>query len=198
MATKPNGQFSFQALLNDEIKISSIGYQEYVFMITEEFKDLDEPFKIDLTPRTYLLDSVEVIHWSDQFYLKRPIWDTLKFDNPFQTDNPTDWTKTNIIPNSDGNAGFTITGFLNSFDKDLRQKKYLQRFKEAEKFQLERKAQLERKFNKTFVKEITDIDDRVLDEFMAFCNFRDGEILRATEYELTLMILRKYEAFLIR
>ena len=135
----------------------------------------------------------------DNFYLKKPIWDTLEIENPYlNTTNPTDWTKSNIISNTDGSVGFAITGFLNSFDKDLQQKKYLERFKKAEKFRTDRKAELEKKFNKVFVKDITDIDDRIIEEFMEFCNFSNGEILRATEYELTVMILARYKEFLVR
>lgn len=199
MATTNTGSFQFDALVGDEVKISSIGYHDYIFVITEEFKDLKEPFKAYLIPRTYVLDSVEVIQMRDNFYLKKPIWDTLEFQNPFlNTTNPRDWSKSNIVPNTDGSAGFAITGFLNSFDKDLQQKRYLDRFKKADKFRADRKAELEKKFNKEFVKEITNIDDRVIEEFMEFCDFRDGQILRATEYELTVMILARYKEFLVR
>lgn len=199
LATTNTGTFEFKAQVDDEIKISSIGYQDYILVITEEFKDLKELLKIYLIPRTYVLDSVEVIQMRDNFYLKRPIWDTLEINNPYlNTTNPTDWTKNNFIPNTDGSAGFAITGFLNSFDKDLQQKKYLERFKKAEKFRAERKIELDKKFNKAFVKNITDIDDRVIEEFMEFCNFRDSEILKASEYELTVMVLARYKEFLVR
>lgn len=199
MATSQKGAFTFDAQIGDEIKVSSIGYNDYIFVITEEMLNLDEPFKIYLYPKTYVLDSVEVIQMRDNFYLKKPKWDTLEIDNPFLNRlNPRDWEKVNTIPNTDGSAGFAITGFLNSFDKDLQQKKYLERFQKAEKFRTERQAELDKRFNKKMVKRITDIDDRVIDEFMVFCDFRDGEILRATEYEMTLKILAKYKLFLIR
>ena len=204
MATTETGFFNFKAQIGDEVKISSIGYHDYLFIITQEHLELEEPFKAYLMPKTYVLDSIEVIQMTENFYLKRPKWDTLDINNPYlnKTD-PTDWEKVNVIPHSNieetkGLAGFTISGFLNSFDKDLQQKKYLERFKKADLFRAERKAELDKKFNKEMVKEITDIDDRVIDEFMTFCNFRDGEILRATEYEMTVMILDRYKQFLLR
>ena len=40
MATTNTGTFQFKALVGDEIKISSIGYQDYIFIISEEFKNL--------------------------------------------------------------------------------------------------------------------------------------------------------------
>ncbi len=198
VGTNETGYFEFPASVGDEIKVSSIGYHPQLFIITEDHKENEETILIRLLPKTYELDSVEVIQMRDNFYLIKPIWDTLKIDNPYLTDNPRNWDNINTLPNTNGLAGVTITGFLNGFDKDLQQKKYLQRFKEEDKFRAERKTELEKRFNKKLVKEITDIDDRVLDEFMKFCDFRDGEILRASPYEMTVMILNKYEQFLIR
>lgn len=199
MASTEAGQFKFEAQLGDEIKISSIGYHDYVFLITEEHLKIDEDYKVYMVPKTYVLDSIVVVQMKDNFYLKKPRWDTLNFNNPYlNTTNPTDWSKPNVVPNTDGTAGFAITGFLNGFDKDLQQKKRLEMLKKADKFKAERKAEIEKRFNKTMVKDITDIDDRVIQEFMTFCDFRDGEILRATEYEMTVKILAKYKLFLRR
>lgn len=202
-ASNTGGYFRFDVEIGDEIKISAIGYHPQAFLITENNEAEDQIITILLLPKTYELDSVTVIQMRDNFYLKKPIWDTLDIRNPYLTKNPIDWDQVNAIPHSNitetnGLAGFTITGFLNGFDKDLQQKKYLERFREADKFQAQRKADLEKRFNKELVKEVTDIDDRVIDEFIAFCDFRDGEILRATEYEMTVMILAKYKLFLQR
>jgi hypothetical protein len=197
-ATDNKGDFIIQVETGDILRLSSVGYHAQVIIITAEFKESKEAIPIFLLPKTYELDSVEVIQMSDNFYLKKRVWDTLTINNPYLGANPRDWGKTNVLPNTNGLAGVTITGFLNSFDKDLQQKKYLQRFAEAEKFKTERKAALEKKFNKTFVKAITGIDDRVIEEFMEFCDFRDGVILRSTKYELTVLILEKYKQFLMR
>ena len=91
-----------------------------------------------------------------------------------------------------------ITGFLNAFDKDLQQRKILRKIRQAEAFKKERQAEREKYFNKDLVKRVTRIDDRVIDEFMEYCNFLDGQIIGKTEYEVTLLILEKYKTFLWR
>lgn len=197
-ASNENGRFTFEAQVGQQIKITSIGFHPHLFIITNDHKNADQVIPIKLLPKTYELDSVVVIQMRDNFYLKRPIWDTLQIQNPYLSNNPRDWGQINTLGNTDGSAGFTITGFLNSFDKDLKQKRYLQRFAEAERFRSDRKKEIEKRFNKALVKKITRIDDRVIDEFMEFCDFRDGVILRSTEYELTVLILEKYKAFLLR
>jgi len=197
-ATDNKGDFMIQVEIGDILRLSSVGYHTQVMIITAEYKQNKEPIPFFLLPKTYELDSVEVIQMSDNFYLKKRVWDTLNINNPYLGANPRNWGKTNVLPNTNGLAGVTITGFLNSFDKNLQQKRYLQRLAEAEKFKNERRAALEKKFNKSFVKAITGIDDRVIEEFMEFCDFRDGVILRSTEYELTVLILEKYKRFLMR
>jgi len=198
VASDESGYFTFEAQIGDQIRISSIGYHPQIFIITEAHEQEEQVIQILMLPKTYELDSVEVFQLRDNFYLKRPIWDTLKIENPYLTNDPINWGKTNTFGNTDGTAGITITGFLNSFDKDLQQKKYLQRFSAAERFRKEREVELARRFNKEIVKNITRIDDRVIDEFMAFCDFRDGVILNSTAYELTIKILEKYKLFLKR
>ena len=198
VASDEKGNFSFAARVGEQIRVSSIGYHPQMLIITEDYLNTEEVILIRLLPKTYELDSIEVIQLRDNFYLKKPIWDTLDIKNPYLSRTPRNWDNVNTIGNTDGSAGFAITGFLNSFDKDLQQRKYLQRIKEAQKFREERKVELEKRFNKAMVKRITRIDDRVIDEFMTFCDFRDGVILRSTEYELTKLILEKYRLFLLR
>jgi len=197
-ASNEAGFFDIPVELGDQIQITSIGYHPNMLIITQDYLDTEAVIPIFLLPKTYELDSVTVIQMTDDFYLKRRVWDTLKIQNPYLTSNPRDWGTVNTLPNTNGLAGVTITGFLNSFDKDLQQKRYLDRFEKAKRFKEEREAELAKRFNKEMVKEITNIDDRVIDEFMEFCDFRDGEILRSSEYEMVVKILAKYKQFLVR
>jgi hypothetical protein len=59
------------------------------------------------------------------------------------------------------------------------------------------KKQVYKKFNPVLVKKITGIntDEEIL-EFMAYCSFSDELIRNTNEYDLMVMIARKYEEFL--
>lgn len=197
VGAKENGSFEFRVDSNDTLSITSIGYKPLMFVINLEELDLTEQILFKLEPTTYELDSVQVIHLTENFYLRRPTLDTLDLGlyNPSQI---RDWDKMQILPAENGEAGFVITGFLNDFDKDLQQRKDLKKIKEAEAFKKQRKAEREQYFNKALVKRVTRIDDRVIDEFMEYCNFLDGQIIGKTEYEVTLLILKKYKEFLWR
>jgi hypothetical protein len=58
------------------------------------------------------------------------------------------------------------------------------------------KRQVYAKFNPDVIKKVIGIttDEEIL-EFMAFCNFSDEWIVNTDEYDLMVMIARKYEAF---
>lgn len=199
LASNHVGEFGFEAQVGDVVKITSIGYNDYHLVLTEDHAKEDERITLFMDSRTYVLDSVVVFELSDNFYLRRKKWDTLQVQNPYlNTVDPTDWSKTQFIPNTDGTAGVAIAGLLNVFDKSHREQKQLKKLEEATKFQKERQSKIEAKFNKKLVKRVTRIDDRVIDEFMDFCDFRDAEILYSSEYELTMKILERYKAFLIR
>lgn len=197
MGATDKGKFNFLIENGDSLRISSIGYETLTLLINFEELDLSIENKFELQPTVYELDSIEIMQLSDNFYLKKPKLDTLDlgFYNPRYI---MDWTEINTLPNTNGLAGFTITGILNSFDKDLKQKKIINEFKKSEEFKKQRQAEREKYFNKELVKRVTRIDDRVIDEFMEFCNFLDGQIIGKTEYQVTLLILKKYKEFLVR
>lgn len=198
-ASKSDGGFSFQVNIGDEIRITSVGFEPWFYTISEVDREDKRPYMVQMEEKVYELEDVEISELSDNFYLKRPPRDTLKIANPFlNTENPTDWSKSQIVPLENGQAGFAITGIFNSFDRQLQQKKKLKELREAERFIKERKTEREKYFNKEMVRRITRIDERVIDEFMEYCAFLDGEIIGKSEYEITLKVLQRYKSFLRR
>ena len=59
----------------------------------------------------------------------------------------------------------------------------------------EAKGSLSDGTRKDLVRRVTRIDERVIDEFMDYCNFLDYEIIGKSEYEITIIVLKKYQAF---
>lgn len=60
-----------------------------------------------------------------------------------------------------------------------------------------RKNEVYNKYNPDLIKKVTGLqhDDEVM-EFMKFCNFSDDYILNITEYDLVVVIMKKYEEFI--
>lgn len=192
------GAFELPVHVGDTIQFTSIGYESFVMLVTEELKVSDdrENVKLFMIPAVYELDSVVVFHIGDDFYLKRKKGQPIEVIGlPKPTENPRDWSKPQVV--ADGN-GVGIYGLLNVFDKKLKQEKKIRQLQAEIDYQKEREEKLRVRYNKEIVKEVTGIDDRVIDEFMDFCNFTEGEILRSNEYEMTVRLLQRYEAFLRR
>lgn len=192
------GKFRFPIENGDTLQISSIGYETLTLSLNFDEIDFSKENIFKLSPTVYELDSIEVIQLSDDFYLKRPKRDTLSL-GIYKPSQIRDWNKIQTIPYmQNGEIGMVITGIFNDFDKKIQQEKIIKAFEESEAFKIKRQEEREKYFNKELVKRVTRIDDRVIDEFMEFCNFLDGQIIGKSEYEVTLLILKKYKAFLIR
>ena len=197
VATDNEGKFEFPVQLNDSIKITSIGYEPVNFTITASLMETHpEGLFIQLEEGTYLLDSVVVTGFAKDFYLNRP--ERVPMDLGFVDPNApkTDWSKPQMETLEQGGVG--ISGLLNFLDRKFMEKRKLNVLVTAQEKEKTQKEAVEAKFNKEFVKFVTRIDDRVIDEFMEFCNFYDIEILRASEYQLAQKVLNKYDAFLRR
>ena len=199
LASKSDGSFSFLVNIGDEIRITSVGYEPWFYTISNIDRTDKRPYTVQMDQKIYEIEGVEIIELSDDFYLKRPKRDTLKIPNPFlNSENPTDWSVPQLVPSNNGQAGVAISGLLNTLTKEYKQQKILKEWKAAKEFLSKREKEREKHFNKDLVRRVTRIDERVIDEFMEFCGFLDGEIIGKSEYEITVKILNRYEAFLRR
>lgn len=192
------GEFELPVNIGDEIKFTSIGYEPVSLMVTEDLRmSIDkEPLVLFMIPAVYELDSVVVFHIGEDFYLKRKKGEPVEIVGlPKPTGKPRDWSKPQVIV--DG-GGIGIYGLLNVFDKKLQQQKKVRKLQAAIDYRKKREEQLNAVYNKQIVKRITGIDDRVIDEFMEFCDFTEGELLTYNEYQITARLLNRYQAFLRR
>lgn len=192
------GEFEVPVNIGDEIKFTSIGYEPVSLLVTEDLKaSIDkEPLVLFMIPAVYELDSVVVFHIGEDFYLKRKKGKPIEIVGlPKPTGKPRDWSKPQVVV--DG-GGIGIYGLLNIFDKKLQQQKKVRKLQAALDFKKKREEELNAVYNKQIVKHVTGIDDRVIDEFMEFCGFTEGELLTYNEYQITARLLKRYQAFLRR
>ncbi len=194
------GTFYIPVYIGDSIRFSSIGYEPLEIIIDDNIiESLDEELMLFMIPAIYELDSVVVFQLADDFYLKRKRGEPIEIVGlPRPPENPKDWSKPQMSWGTDYGGGVTISGLLDVFDKQIQQEKRLKKMLSAKNLQEERRVKIDSKFNKKFVKMITGIDDRVIDEFMKFCSFSDNYIMGSSEYQLTLGLLDRYQSFLRR
>jgi len=194
------GRFNIPVFVGDSIRFSSVGYEPLTIVIDENIvSSHGEELMLFMIPAVYELDSVVVFELGDDFYLKRQKGKPIEIVGlPRPPKNPKDWSKPQLSYGTEYGAGVTISGLLNVFDKKLQEKKRLKRMVDAKNIQLAHRAKVNSKFNQKFVKMITGIDDRVIDEFMEFCSFSDTYILNSSEYQLTIGLLDQYQHFLRR
>ncbi len=201
IASTPQGAFEIPVQVGDSIRVSSIGYADFYFLVTEEMDELGYVKTIEMTQEAKALADFEVFELSDNFYLRRRIPDTLP---PIRglgfASMPLIGIPSKYVPEPDPQFQlFSVAvPIFQEISKNPKQARIIRKMEEATAFQSSRKKERAKYFNKDIVKRVTRIDDRVIDEFMEFCNFLDGEILGRSEFDITQKIMIKYEAFLRR
>lgn len=200
IASNPAGNFEIPVNTGDSIKISSIGYADYTFVVTSQMRASGHIQIIEMTEQSLALDDFRIYQMSDNFYLRRQVLDTLA--PPVKGVNvlgmPLTGPPSKFVPQESGDFKILSIPIFQEISKNPKQARIIRKMEEATAFQINRQKEREKYFNKALVKRITRIDDRVIDEFMTFCNFLDGEILGRSEFDISQKILIKYQAFLRR
>lgn len=200
VATTPQGRFEIPVNLGDSIRITTVGFADYVFAVTTEMRQSSEVKIIEMTEEALALGDFRIYQMSDNFYLRRKLLDTL--EAPVKGINvlglPLIGPPSKFVPQESGDVKIFSVPIFQELSKNPKQARIIRKMEEANAFKTQRQKEREKYFNKDIVKRVTRIDDRVIDEFMEFCNFLDGEILGRSEFDITQKILVKYEAFLRR
>lgn len=201
IASTSEGKFEIPVGLGDSIKVSSVGYADYIFQVTFDMRNSGTVETIEMSQQALALDDFVISQMSDDFYLKRKI-DTLP--PPARglgyASMPLIGIPSKYVPIPDPQFQvFSVSiPIFQELSKNPKQARIIRKMEEATAFQAQRKKERDKYFNKGLVKRVTRIDDRVIDEFMEFCNFLDGEILGRSEFDITQKILIRYQAFLRR
>lgn len=201
IATDLQGRFNIPVTIGDSIKVSSVGYADYTFLVTNEMANSDFIKIIELSQEAFALDDFEIFQLPDDFYLKRKLPDTMP---PIQglgwASLPLIGIPSKYVPTAD--PQFQVFSMavpiFQETSRNPKQARMIRRMEAALSFKSQRKIEREKYFNKALVKKVTRIDERVIDEFMEFCNFLDGEIIGKTDYQISQKILNRYKAFLKR
>lgn len=191
-----NGNFVFSSNLQDSIKFTAIGYEDF-YLVIDEIHRSEKFITVRLVPRTYLLQSLD-FYANDPmkgFYLKDIERDTIRYMSKGYP-GASYWNGT-----PGGGTGY-ITGFANLFNRHHKQEKKLgkilaeeERLEQLQKAEAERKLKLEEKYSPDLVQRITDLEGGELENFMTLYKPSDLFIMRSTQYEIALQIVNSYREY---
>jgi hypothetical protein len=191
-----NGNFSFHCNLNDSIKFTAIGYEDFYLLAGDSIKS-ESFITVQLKPKSYLLETLD-FYANDPmkgFYLKDIKRDTIRLGSKGMP-GAGYW---NASPS--GGSGY-ISAFANLFNKHHKQEKKLRKIlEEEERYNLEKEAEeirrktLEEKYNMDLVRHITDLKGVELEEFVEKYKPSDLFILRSTRYEIALQIVNSFREY---
>lgn len=191
------GNFSFTCHLNDSIKFTAIGYEDFYLYINDSI-DHNPFLSIHLAPKIYLLESLD-FYANDPmkgFYLKDIDRDTIRMGSSKGMPGAAYWNGTPA-----GGSGY-IDAFANLFNRHHKQEKKLGKIlEEEERIQQQKKAEEERmktidvKYNHQLVNRITDLEGNELEKFIQNYKPSDLFILRSTDYEIALQIINSFREY---
>ncbi len=191
-----NGNFNFSAHINDSIKFTAIGFNDFILVIKDSMK-ANSFVTIHLAPKTYMLETLDFYATDPMkgFYLRDIKRDTIRYGSKGMP-GADYW---NVTPS--GGSGY-ISAFANLFNRHHKQEKKLSKILAVEeRIKMENKAEIKRrkiireKYNAELVQRITDLEGVELEKFIEEYKPTDLFILRSTVYEVALQIVNSYRDY---
>jgi CarboxypepD_reg-like domain len=192
-----NGHFTLTVSMSDTLIFSSMGYEQYVLTFDhKDLRHLDE-VRIEMQTKVYQLDPIEITAFPGIEQFKQDILDTdVPEKKQFALEIPKGYT---LPPEGPGdvnlNPSVSISGpfsaLYNAFSREAKEKRRLLAYgKKATDFKT-----IDSKYNLAVVRRTTDLDEEAAKRFMKWCKFEDDFILRASEYELAVAMLKCLDEF---
>lgn len=195
-----DGTFTIEAEIGDTLILSAIGYLSQVYFLTDSstWKNLI----LTLEPRTYEIGEAKIKSMPSYSKLKQ---DVKNLNLPrTQLDSLTDKLSSESdqvvkkavqdkmvedVFNREKGTLFVLSKPILSAQQ--KEKKKLNKVANKAKQQ----QIINEKYNRDIVKNLTNLREDQLTEFMVYCNFRSDFLLNATEYEIALSIREKYKEY---
>jgi len=167
----------FRILLSnyDSVYISAIGFKTKAFSANEIIpKVIDDTISIYLRPTVYKLKDVNVVYSNrKRDSIARLVAEILKTDPLLNNYD-------RVINRPKGSIMNPLSAMYEAWSKEGED---MRKFEDFLHYAEQQKA-IDKRYNKKIVKQITDIDEEDLDEFMMFCKMDRMFILTAQEYDL--------------
>jgi hypothetical protein len=186
------GQFTLSFTKPDTLIFSSVGYELQRLAFTTDDKGGFRAVKIHLHPKTYQLEPVQVTAYPsieqfkhDVLNLELAVKEEFKLNIPkgarLPPEGPGD---VNLNPSL--SIGGPVSALYNAFGREARERKKLEALRERTNDFRE----IDRKYNIDVVRRVTNLDEEGAKRFMEWCKFEDEFILKSSEYELAIAMLK--------
>ena len=189
--TSLNGTFAIPASVGDSIILSYTGFERKLLIVTED--KLQKPLSIALNPAEIELNDVVITPFPEYWRFKQMILETDPQDSSLAISLPMVGKYAFYDPRSEPMPlqenllapSIAVPINLEGLTKRGKEKKKLQKALEQE-----RKWKIaSEKFNRQWVKDLTELEGEVLTNFIAFCNFSADYIIETHLLELKAEIL---------
>lgn len=191
------GEFVMSFQTPDTLIFSSVGYElQRVAFSAEDQGGLRE-IRIQLRPKTYILDPVRVTAYPSIEQFKQDILKVeLEEKEEFKLVIP---KGARLPPEGPGDVNLNpsvsfrgpVGALYDAFGREAREKKKLEALRErASDFR-----EIDAKYNVDVVRRVTNLDEEGAKRFMEWCKFEDKFILESSEYELAVAMLKCLDEF---
>jgi hypothetical protein len=171
------GYFKMSFLPGDTLFITAIGYESVTIICNQQhLQQLNDTLEVLMKPVNFRLREVVVVS-------SNPKRDSIaRAAAAFLKNDPLMNNYDRVLNRERGSLMSPLTAMYQQFSKEG---------KDAVKFEefmayMEKQKQADRRYNREFVKRVTNLDDKYLDEFMLFCKLNRDFIIAAPEYDLVL------------
>lgn len=195
------GHFKMRGDIGDTLVFSQVGYFGKVQLVGD--LNLDSRMEVRIRPRFYEIAEVRIMRWGSYADFKRSV---LALELPeTQTDQLRDYlfavsqaevkgalkeeeVRKALSPEPGKPLGAMSVPILSRED--------LQRINYAKVLEKEKEQRIiNQKYNRDIIRKVTNIHNDEIIDFMGFCNFSNEYLLQATEYEIVVMIEKKYQEY---
>ncbi|MDF1549962.1 MAG: carboxypeptidase-like regulatory domain-containing protein [Bacteroidales bacterium] len=187
--TDSTGYFKVPVVINDSIRISSIGFYTRYVLITAK-RTRDSAFHtLIMQKREYDLPTVDIYELRWQVFKSEFMEEEVEEDKT--AERITNWMA-NLIPSDElrmiyqgaRGVGFSLS-FKTKADKSRKKVAGLEK-----KYQL-----IAPKFNDQMIRSLTGLEGDAIYKFLRFCNFEENFLIHATEYEIMERVIKFWEEY---
>jgi hypothetical protein len=191
------GQFELNFAKPDTLIFSCVGYESKRIAFSAEDKGRVHEIRVELNPRTYQLDSVQVTAYptieqfkQDVLKLELAEKEVFKLNIPkgarLPPEGPDD---VNLNPSISVNG--VIGTLYDALSREGKEKKKVRAMhQQAHDFRA-----IDAKYNVEIVRNVTHLDEEAAKRFMEWCKFEYDFILNSSEYELAVAMLKCLDEF---
>ncbi len=185
-----SGKFHLPVKRTDSIRISAIGYQvKYISL--RNYIPVRDSIKLNITLKKKIYDLATVDIYQIRWQVFKAEFMEEKVEEDKTAENIKTWMNSlfpegelRMLHQSARGIGFTIP----YTSKDEKQRKRVNAMEK--KFHI-----IQPKFNDKLITELTGLKGEEIKDFIDYCNFQEGFLLYATEYEIAEAIQKKWEQY---